>query len=214
MSLLAMLREAQGGQGLGQLARQLGMEPSQAEALTDMIAPTIGRAAKRRAEEGGIEAVIGQFMGERQASYFDEPARAAEPEGRAQGEQFLEQLLGSREASRDLAGEAGRRSGLDSSIVEQFLPAIAAMVQGGMQRQMPDNDLQGMLASALGGSSGASRQGGGGLLGMVMGMFGGGRGQSSPAQGQSSGLDPLMRMLDADGDGSVLDDVLERVMRR
>lgn len=211
MSLLAMLKEAQGGQGLGQLAERIGIDQSQAEELTGMLAPTIGRAAKRRAEQGGLEQILGQFMGERQAGYIDEPARAAEPEARAEGEQFLEQLFGSREATQQFAGEASRRSGVDSGIVEQFLPAIAAMVQGGMQRRMPDNDLQGMLAGALGG--GSQSGGGGGLLGMVMGMIGGGRGRSAGAQ-QGGGLDPLMRMLDADGDGSVLDDVLETVMRR
>ncbi len=205
MSLLRLLEEAQGGQAIGQLAERFGMERGQADGLARMLAPAIGSAARRRAERGGLESVVGQLMGEREAGYFDDPRRAADDEGRAQGERFLEQLLGSREASRDLAAEAGRRAGVAESAAAEFLPALAAMLQGGMQRRMPDTTLQGLL----GAGATARGQGGGGLMGLVMGMLGGGR---RPGQADG-GLSPLLAVLDADGDGSVLDDVLDRLMR-
>src|SRR6056297_2244200 len=103
MSLMALLREAQSGGGLGELAERLGMDRGQADGLAEMLAPAIGSAARRRAEAGGLETVIGQLMGERQAGYFEAPARAAEPEGRATGERFLDEVLGSREARGQLA---------------------------------------------------------------------------------------------------------------
>ncbi len=205
MSLLKMLQEAQGGQAINQLAERFGMDRGQADGLAQMLAPAIGSAARRRAERGGLESVVGQLMGEREAGFFDDPRRAADEDGRAQGEQFLEQLLGSRQASHDLAAEAGRRAGVDEGLAGQFLPALAAMLQGGMQRQMPDTTLQGMLGAATGGRGGAA-----GLMGMVMGLLGGAGGRGA---GQQQGLSPLVAMLDADGDGSVLDDVLERFIR-
>lgn len=204
MSLLKMLLESQNGQGLGQLARQFGIDDDQAGALAGMLAPAIATGAKKRAERGGLETVLGQMFGEQEAAYFDEPARAAEPEARQQGEAFLEQIFGSGDAARQLSAEASSRSGVSQQTVEQFLPAIAAMLKGGMQRNMPDDTLRGMMQQGQSGS-------GGGLGGLLSGLFGGGG--RSGGSGGGGALDTLNRMLDADGDGSALDDVLERFMR-
>lgn len=211
MSLLKMLQQAQGGQGLGQLAQQLGMDQGQAGGLAEMLAPAIGSAAKKRAESGGLEALLGQMQGEAQGGYFDNPAQAAAPEARQQGEAFLEQLLGSREATQNLAQEAASRANVDQSQVEQFMPALAAMLQGGMQKQMPDTSIQGMM-QGLQGAQAAGGSGGGGIMGMIGGLLGGGG--SSAGGGGGFDLSMLTNMLDADGDGSPLDDILEKVMSR
>lgn len=207
MSLLKMLQQAQGGQGLGGLAQQLGLDDAQAGGLAEMLAPAIGSAAKRRAEGGGLEGLLGQLQGEAQGGLFDDPVAAAAPEARVQGENFLEQILGSRDATQQLAAEAASRSGVDQSKVEEFLPSLAAMLQGGMQRQVPDDGISGMLQ----GLTGAGAAGGGGLMGMIGGLLGG----ASRGGGASGGLDMggILSMLDADGDGSPLDDILEKVMR-
>ena len=206
MSLLRMLQQAQGGQGLSGLAEQFGLDDAQAGGLAEMLAPAIGTAAKRRAEGGGLESLLGQLQGEAQGSLFDNPADAAAPEARAQGENFLEQILGSRDATRELAAEAATRANVDQSKVEEFLPAMAAMLQGGMQKQTPDEGISGMLSGLTGG---AAASGGGGIMGMIGGLLGGGSGQS----GGGFDIGSIASMLDADGDGSPLDDILDRVMR-
>jgi hypothetical protein len=169
-----------------------------------MLAPVIAQGAKKRTQQGGLEAVLGQLKGEAQGAYLDNPAAAAAPEGQAQGAQFLEQIFGSREASQDLAAEAANRSGVSPDVVSQFLPAIAAMMQGGMQRSLPDSSIQGMLPGGE-----ASSSSGGRLMGMIGGLLGGGKAQGS-GQGAEGVLGMLTSMLDADGDGSALDDILER----
>jgi len=211
MSILKLLQQAQGGQGLGQLAQQFGMDPGQAEGLAQMLAPAIGSAVRKKAERGGLDTVAGQLMGERQARYFDDPAQAAQPEAQADGAAFLDQILGSSQAREGLASEAATRSGVDAQTVMQFLPALAAMLQGGMQRHMPDQTLDGMLAGRGTPAAGVRTGGVGGLMGMIGGLLGGRAGRQSNVQ--QSGMDPLMQLLDADGDGSVLDDVLERFLR-
>lgn len=209
MSLLKMLQQAQGGQGLSQLASQLGMDQSQAGSLAEMLAPAIGSAAKKRAERGEVEGLLGQLKGEAQSAYFDDPAAAAQPEARQQGQNFLEQLLGSQEATQELAREAAGRANVEPSQVEQFMPALAAMLQGGMQKQTPDSGIEGMLSGLTGGQQ--SSGGGGGLMGMIGGLLGGGSG--SQQSGGGFDLGSIANMLDADGDGSPLDDILERVMK-
>ena len=202
MSLLKMLG---GGEGISRLASQLNMDPEKADGLAKMLAPAIGSAAKKRAESGDLGGVLGQLRGEGNARFFDEPETAAAPEARADGENFLEQLLGSREARDELAATAAERAGVDRAEADQFMPALAAMLKGGMQKQTPDSWIDGILSQLTGGG------GGGGLMGMVGSLLGGG--QSAGGAGGGLDLSSISKMLDADGDGSPLDDILERVMK-
>jgi len=198
MSILRLLQQAQGGQGLGQLASQLGLDADQAESLTSLLAPAIGSAARQRAEAGGLDDVLGSLRGEGQAGLFDDAGAAASAAGQAQGRDFLSALLGGQSEAEGLADEAAARSGINRDVVGQFLPALAAMAQGGLQRQMPDDQIDAAQEEARGG----------GLAGMIGGLLGGG------GQRGGGGLGMLNDLLDADGDGSAMDDVLGRFLRR
>ncbi|MGD1927242.1 MAG: DUF937 domain-containing protein [Paracoccaceae bacterium] len=202
MSLLRMLEQAGGGQGLAQLASQFGLDEEKAGGLASMLAPAIGSAAKKRAESGGLESLLSQLQGEAQGGLFDAPEQAAAPEAQAQGQNFLEGLLGSREATDTLAQEAASRAGVDTGTVQQFMPALAAMLQGGMQKQTPDTSIQGMLTQLTGGTTNQ----GGGIMSMLSGML-----STQNKGGPDLGM--ITSMLDADGDGSIMDDVLERIMK-
>lgn len=204
MSILRLLQQAQGGGGLGQLAAQLGLDPGTADQLARMLAPAIGTAARERARQGDLDRVLAPLRGESQSAMFEDARVAASPDGQAQGMAFLEQLLGGREATQSLTREAANRAGADESLVGQFLPALAAMVQGGLQQRVPDSQIDGMMQARSGGAQGA----GGGLSAMIGGLPGGGKG----AEG-APGLAQLLQMFDEDGDGSPLDDILGRFLR-
>lgn len=195
MSLLNLLSQAQGGQGLSQLAKQFGIDEGKANELAGMLAPAIGSAAKQKAGSGGLNDVLGALKGEAPGNLFDDAEQAAAPQGQAQGMDFLEGLLGGSQGPRGLADEAANRSGVDISTIMQFLPALAAMLQGGLQKNMPDSSIDSMMSSQSGGI--------GDLIGGLM------------SGGKSSGPDlgALADLLDADGDGSPLDDILGRFMK-
>ncbi|MEM6357565.1 MAG: DUF937 domain-containing protein, partial [Pseudomonadota bacterium] len=182
--------------------------------LADMVGPAIGSAAKRRAEAGELEQVLQPLRGEDKAAYFEAPERAAEPAAQAEGMAFLDQLLGSREATERLTAAAAERAGAEQEKASAFLPGLAAALQGGMQRETPDNSIDDLLSGLMGGggSSGGGSSSGGGILGMVTGLLGGGTKNGAGKQG--SPLGSLLQMLDRDGDGSPLDDVLDMVMKR
>jgi len=198
MSLLDLLSKAQGGQGLAQLAGQFGLDESKAGELSALLAPAIGSAAKKQAEGGGLSDLLGALKGEGQGGLFDDAAQAAAPEGLAQGQAFVEQMMGGAQGAEGLATEAANRTGIDMATVMKFLPAMSAMLQGGLQKQMPDSALDGMMGGLTGGGSG-------GLGGLVGGLMGGG--------GDSGGLGMLTKMLDADGDGSPLDDIIGKFLK-
>ncbi|WP_133485816.1 DUF937 domain-containing protein [Aliiroseovarius marinus] len=198
MSLLQLLQQAQNGQGLSALAEQVGLDQAQAGDLTNLLAPVIGKAAKQQAESGGLDSILGALKGEAQAGLFDDAAQAASPEGAAQGANFLNGLLGDN-GTNALAEQAAERTGIGMEQIMAFLPALGAMAQGGLQKQMPDASIDALQAAQ---SQGA----GGGLMGLVGGLLGGSQ-QGGPD------LSALTSLLDADGDGSFVDDIMEKLSK-
>jgi hypothetical protein len=223
MSLLDLLTQAQDGRGLDELGRQFGLDERTTRSLAEQLAPTIASGAKQKAkEDGGLGALLGQLLGEREVAYYEEPAKAAAPAARAQGEQFLKDLFGSSEAPREIANAAAARTGTSQDLVSQFLPALAAMLQGAMQKQAPDDQVKGamgamgsndqpgvgiedLLGALTGGSGGGSRSGSG-IGDLIGGLLGGGKSQPQA----SGGLDQLLQTLDADGDGSPFNDIVRK----
>jgi len=201
MSLQQLIGELQKSGGLERLATQFGLETSQARSLAEMLAPTIGSAASKQVRSGHAERVFGQLRGEDRARYWQEPEAAAQSDAMTAGEDFLENLFGSREATREIAGAAAARASVEPKQVEAFMPSLAAVLQGALQQRAPDGEIEKFLQSR--GSASAS---GGGLIDLVSGLFGG-------AQNSAGGLGQIAQMLDADGDGSPLDDILQRVMK-
>ncbi len=197
MSLLQLLQQAQGGQGLSELAGKIGIDSAKADELTALLAPVIGKATKAQAENGGLSGIIGALQGEDQAAMYDTPVNAVNAvtdAGQAQGASFLNGLLGNG-GTDNLAAQAAERTGVDLAQVSAFLPALAAMAQGGLQKTMPDAALSAMAPKAEGASG-------------IMGLLGGLMGKS---QSGAPDLSMLTSFLDADGDGSMVDDIMEKL---
>ncbi|MCB1494363.1 MAG: DUF937 domain-containing protein [Bauldia sp.] len=225
MSLLDMAKQAQGGRGLTDLGQQFGIDEKTTRSLAEQLAPTIASGAKQRAKaEGGLGALLEQLLGENEVGYYEDAAQAATPAARQQGERFLEGLFGSSEAPREIARAAAEKTGASQDLVAQFLPALAAMLQGALQKQAPDDQIKGAMGAlgsndragagiedllgALGGGSGGGSGGGlGGLGDMIGGLLGGGAKSSS-----GGGLDQVLQALDADGDGSPMNDIVKKFL--
>lgn len=199
MSIIDLLKQSQQGQGLSKMASQFGLDAEQTNALTGLLAPAIGSAAKQQATSGGLESLLGNLQGEERAALFDDGATAASPEGQAHGLAFLENLLGNQDAVQGLAGEAAERTGVDAGTVAQFLPALAGMLQGGLQKNLPDSSISAMM-----GEGGGAQ----GLMGLVGGLMG-----QKGASGGGVDLSALTGMLDSDGDGSIADDLIGKFLR-
>lgn len=221
MSLLDLLKTAQGGGGLDALGQSFGLDTSTTRSLAEQFAPAISSGMKQRAQQdGGLGAVLGALKGEDRAAYFDDPSAAAAPAAQAKGAEFLSQIFSSERAVPEMAAAAAEKTGAPADKVQQMLPALAAMLQGGLQQRAPDTEISAAMAglgasgdkagAGLGdllGSLGSSAGGKGGLVGSLMGALGGDRGSGG------GGLGSLLQMLDADGDGSPLDDIVGRLFK-
>jgi hypothetical protein len=181
--------------GIQSMARELGVSESQATAGAAALLPALLGGFKKQARPSGLEGLAG-MLGQLGGGGLLDDVLSPQPTNVARGNDVLGQIFGSPDVSRTVASRASSQTGLDPALLKKMLPMLAMLVAGFMARQGG--------AGAATPSAGAGGMGGdlGGLLG---GLLGGGQGASRGAQGG------LASMLDLDGDGNPLDDILGMV---
>lgn len=172
--------------GIQSMARELGVSESQARIGAEALMPAVLGGFKRQAQPAGLEGLLNMVQGLGGGGMLDN-VLAAEPTNVGQGNGVLGQIFGSQDVSRAVAQNAASNTGLDPSLLKKMLPMVAMMVGGYMSRQ-------GGTAQAVPAE--------GGLGSLLGGLMGGGQ-TASPA-----GSGGLASMLDLDGDGNPLDDIM------
>ncbi|MCW5609795.1 MAG: DUF937 domain-containing protein [Rubrivivax sp.] len=199
--------------GLQSMARELGVDERQVASGADALLPAILGGFKKQAQGQpagleGLGGLLGQLGG---GSLLDE-VMAPQPTPVEHGNDVLAQIFGSKDVSRSVAQNAAAQTGLDPSLLKKMLPLLAMVVTGLMARQggaapaAPaggGGGLGDLLGGALGGGGGSGA--GGGLGDLLGGLLGGQGGAVGRAGGAAGGL---AAMLDLDGNGNPLDDIL------
>jgi len=218
MNMLDMMRAAQGGQAMANLGQQFGLDDAQAEQAVRALLPALSSGLKRNTGQGdGVASLLQALKDGRHEGYYDDPAMIAAGSAVSEGNGILGHILGSKDVSRAAAERASASTGIGSEILKQMLPIIASMVMGALTKRTRQPDFGDILGSVLGG--GGSRSGGsggmlGGILGKVLsGALGGGRQAGAGRSGGHPGADIFGSMLDADGDGSMADDLFDIARR-
>jgi hypothetical protein len=178
--------------GLQSVARELGVSESQATAGAAALIPALLGGFKKQAQPTGLEGLAGMLGGLGGGSLMDD-VLAPQPTNVARGNDVLGQIFGSPDVSRTVAQNASAQTGLDPALLKKMLPMLAMLVAGFMAKQ------GGARAAGPQESGGGL---GGDLGGLLGGLLGGGQGAGRSAQGG------LASMLDLDGDGNPLDDIL------
>jgi hypothetical protein len=184
--------------GIEAMARELGVSETQAASGAEALLPAILGGFKRQAQAqpAGIDDLGGllqQFGG----GGLLEEVLAPQPTDVRRGNDVLGQIFGSPDVSRTVTQHAAGRSGLDASLLKKMLPLLAMLVTGYLSRQHGAAAPPYATPSAPGGPE---TDGIGGLLGS---LFGGGE-----ATGAMPGSPGLGALLDLNGDGNPLDDIL------
>jgi hypothetical protein len=187
--------------GIEAVARELGVDESQAASGADALMPAIlgGLKKQAQAQPAGVEG-LGGLLGQLGGGGLLDNVLSPEPTDVSRGNDLLGQLFGSKDVSRTVAQNASAQTGLAPDLLKKMLPMVAMLVAGYMAKQG-------------GGETGQSSGLGGGLGGMLGSVLGGQAGRSTPQAGTGSGLGS---MLDMNGDGNALDDILRmagKVMR-
>ncbi|GHA96324.1 hypothetical protein GCM10009069_19180 [Algimonas arctica] len=218
MNMMDMIMQAAGGNTAQQAGSQFGLSPEMSQKAIGALLPAISSAMKQNtASPQGLAGLLGALQNGGHEQYLDNP-QALSQNAQTEGNAILGHLFGTKEVSRAVAGRASEQTGIDTGILKQMLPMVAMMAMGGMSKQTNSNQgLQGMLAQAamkqlMGGGNSAPKGGLGGMLGGLLG--GGGRQVKQQQKAHQQGLGMLGKMLDADGDGNTMDDILGMVMNR
>lgn len=208
MNLFDMIEKAG---GLQQMAGQFGLDTNQAQGAVKALLPAISGGLKRNATQpGGLESLMGALKSGHHDEYVDDPQSLSRPEAEADGNAILGHLLGSTDMNQQVASQAAARSGVDSGILQKMMPMVAAMAMGSLSKQTKQPDIASSLMGAL--SGGGQSQAGGGLMGMVGSLMGGGAKKQAEGGGMDLGM--FGNLLDADGDGNPMDDIMNMVMKR
>ena len=184
MSILEILQQSG---GIETMARELGVNESVAQAGAAALLPSILGGFKKttQAQPTGLDG-LGGLLGQLGGGGLLDSVLGSQPTPVDQGNQVLGQIFGSKEVSRTVAAGAEQQTGISSDLLKKMLPVVAMMVAGYMAKQ--------------GGES--SGNGNGGLGGLIGGLLGGG------SKASSGGLGGLASLLDLDGDGNPLDDII------
>lgn len=221
LPLFDMLANAQNGNVLDQMARQFGLSQQQTQEALAALMPAFSQGLKRNvANPYDLGSFLTALASGQHAKYFEDAARAFSPQGLEEGNGILGHLFGSKELSRAVAAQAAQATGIAQQTLQQMLPALAAMIMGGLFKQST-----GQLGAAGFGGQGnplqeiieqMMKQGGGfgqpqprqqapqpnpfdNPFGKILeGMFGGGQAQPQPRQAPQSpyGDNPLGRIFE------------------
>jgi len=187
--------------GLQSMARELGVSDAQVANGAAALVPAILGGFKKQAQSQptGLEG-LGGLLGQLGGGDLLDDVLAPQPTNVSRGNDVLGQIFGSKDVSHAVAQNAASQSGLDLALLKKMLPLLAMLVAGYMAKQRGAGaDAQ--PSSAAGGL--------GGPLGSLLGGQAAGSGSATPGAAAPG----LASMLDLDGDGNPLDDILRMVGR-
>ncbi len=170
MDLLRLLN-ATGAQGpiLKSIAGQFGLEEKEADMVVKGIMGALSGGVQNQVKQGGAQDIIDLTKSQKTPDYAEQTKVITE--ARDNGNNILGQLLGSKDASREVASNVSQQSGVNSELIKLMLPLVASMAMSSL-RKVTD---------------------------------------------QEGGSDALAAMitpiLDQDGDGQALDDVIDMLVK-
>ena len=179
---------ALGSDGVAAIASQLGIDEQTAAAGAAALLPALMGGFKQQAQStgglDGLSGLLGGLLGGQAA-----------PE--QQGNDVLGQIFGSKDVSRAVAANASGASGISPDLLKKMLPIVAMLAAGYFARRSAP--------------ASAATETGGGLGGMLGGLLGGLGGQTAAAGAGLGSIGGLASMLDRDGDGNPLNDIMGMV---
>jgi hypothetical protein len=180
--VLADLQQALGGGAVQRIASQLGTDHDTAQNAVSAALPLLlGALTRNAADPNGAAALHGALERDHaDGGALNDIAGAITGHASGPGESILAHILGNRQAV--VAQGVGQATGLGSPGAGALLSMLAPLVLGALGRRQAAGGLDA-----------------GGLAGMLADQQ-----QAAPMPGA---LGALNRLLDADGDGSALDDV-------
>lgn len=136
MHIRDLLDDAPGGASVRQLATAFGLDPERATIAIDVMGGALAdRIERNTLSRGGLADIVNLLGRPGTGRALTDPQNLASPQIAAIGNTVLAVLLGDKHASRGVAANAARQSGLSEEALKKLLPAVASMLIGALQRK-------------------------------------------------------------------------------
>ena len=152
MNILDAIVNAQDGAAVQQLGSQVGLAPDQATTAISALMPALAGGFQRNIQsQGGLESLMAALSSGNHAQYLDNPTSLAGASAVTDGNGILGHLLGSKDASREVASRAAAQTGLSADVLKRMLPLAATLMMGAISKQSSNAST---TAAARGGAGG------------------------------------------------------------
>ena len=135
MDILDILRQAQGGQAVDNLAQKFNIDRASADAALKSVVPQLSQRIERNTlSRGGVADLVAAIGKASEQGYLDDPRALSGDAIKSDGVGYLDQILWGKDQSRALAAKAAQSTGISEALIKQMLPTIAAMMMGGLAK--------------------------------------------------------------------------------
>jgi hypothetical protein len=180
--LLELIENAIGGSELKQISRELGEDETKTEnAIASVIPMLVGALTRNSLSPSGASSLDSALARDHDGGILEDISSVLGSGSGAAGDGILRHVLGEKRSMVE-AG-VSRSTGMDMAAVGKLLTMLAPVVMGALGRVRQKQGL------AAGGLSEILKQ------------------ETSKLGNRGAGVEGLLALLDADGDGDVLDDV-------
>ena len=136
MDLMDLLKTTGGGDSIGALAKSVGLGSSDTSKLVESLAPALMRGVqKNTADDDGLASLRRALESGGHDRYIDNPELMASEDTRADGNNILGHIFGSKDVSRNVAAAASKETGIDSGLIKKALPLLASLAMGAMSKK-------------------------------------------------------------------------------
>ncbi len=136
MDLMDLLKATGGGDSLGQLSKTVGLGSDDTAKLVKALAPALMRGVQKNAvDDSGLASLRRALQTGGHDRYIEKPELLASKETRADGNNILGHIFGSKDVSRNVAAAASKETGIDTNLIKKALPLLATLAMGAMSKK-------------------------------------------------------------------------------
>lgn len=132
-----VLSDSPAGRAMIEAARRQGADPEQVREAMAAIVPALTRHIERNTlSRGGLADLVSAVGAPRHSDRLNNVNLLDDQNVASDGNAILGHIVGGKDASRAIAAQASRASGLSESLIKMLLPFIASMLMSALQRYL------------------------------------------------------------------------------
>ncbi len=149
-NFIDIMRAAQGGQAIENMARQFGLTPDQTRHAVAALLPAFAMGLQQAASRPDhLEQIFEAMRSGRYDAFFENPRSAFSKKARTSGEDLLAKMFGSPELARRIAEQSAAFSGIAAETATKMMPLVASTLMGGMAKSAQDQDFATLFAQMM-----------------------------------------------------------------